>query len=58
MKAHAEALKRRWADPVYREKQVAVDRRTAAARKAFFADPLNRARHTLAIRAGMRMRKR
>lgn len=58
MNAHAEALKKRWADPVYREKQVEANRRTAAARKAFFADPLNRARHRQAIKDGMRMRKR
>ena len=58
MKAHTESLKRRWADPVYRDRQTEANRRTNEARKAFFADPLNRKRHGQAVKVGNRIAKR
>lgn len=57
MKAHSDALRQRWADPVYREKQTAANRRANETRKAFFAEPLNRKRHGLAVKIGNRIRK-
>ena len=58
MKAHSDALKRRWADPVYRERQTESNRRTNDARRAHFADPLHRKQHGQAIKLGQRMGKR
>jgi len=58
MKAHTEALRRRWADPVYRERQLEANRRTNNARKAHFADPLNRKRHGQAVKIGVRIAQR
>ena len=58
MRAHSDALRRRWADPVYRERQIEANRRTNAARRAHFADPLNRKRHGQAVKIGQRMGKR
>ena len=58
MKAHTDALRRRWDDPVYREKQTEANQRTNEARKAYFADPLNRRKHGLAVRIGHRIAKR
>jgi hypothetical protein len=58
MKAHSDALRRRWADPVYRAKQTEANRRTNEARKAYFADSLARARHGQAVRVSWRMRRR
>lgn len=57
MKAHADALKKRWADPVYRARQTEANRRTNEARKAYFADPLARLQHSAAVRVGNRIRK-
>ncbi len=57
MRGHTAALHRRWADPVYREKQVEANRRTNEARKAHFADPLNRKRHGQAVKVGYRVKK-
>lgn len=57
MKAHSEALKRRWADPEYRKRQTEANRRTNAERKAHFADPLARKRHGQALRISYRIRK-
>ena len=57
MKMNTDALKRRWADPVYRDRQVAANRLAAAERRAHFADPLARRQHGLAIKVGHRMRK-
>lgn len=59
MKANSDALRRRWADPVYRAMQTAANRQTNEARKAFFAsDPLHRKRHSHAVRIGQRIAKR
>jgi hypothetical protein len=58
MRAHSDALRRRWADPVYRDKQIAANRRTNDARKAYFADPLARKRHGQAVKIGYRLGKR
>ena len=58
MKAHSDRLKQRWADPVYRAKQTDANRRTNEQRKAFFADPLNRTAHGVAVRIGNRIAKR
>lgn len=57
MKAHSDRLKQRWADPVYREKQTEANRRANEDRKAFFANPLNRKAHGLAVKIGNRIRK-
>lgn len=57
MNAHSDALKRRWQDPVYRDRQVESNRRAASARKADLADPLARKVHGQAIRLSYRMRK-
>ncbi len=57
MKAHSDALKKRWADPVYRERQTEANRCASEARKAHFADPLARKQHGVAVRVGQRIRK-
>jgi hypothetical protein len=57
MKAHSDALRRRWEDPAYREKQTETNRRTNEQRKAYFADPLARKRHGAAVRIGYRIRR-
>lgn len=57
MKAHSDALKKRWADPVYRAKQTEANQRTNEDRKEFFADPLNRRRHGQAVKIGQQVRK-
>lgn len=57
MKKHSDALRRRWADPVYRERQTEANRRTNEERKAYFADPLARKQHAQAVRIGQRIRK-
>lgn len=58
MKAHSDALRRRWADLVYRERQIESNRRANVDRRAHFADPLNRKRHGQAVRVGNRIAKR
>ena len=58
MRAHSEALRRRWADPVYRERQLEANRRMRAARRAHFADPLARKHHSMSVKMGWRNRKR
>jgi len=58
MNAHSDALRRRWQDPAYRERQTEANRRTNEARKAYFADPLNRKRHGQAVKVGDRIAKR
>lgn len=59
MKAHSDALRRRWADPVYRERQTEVNRQTNEQRKAYFAaDPLHRKQHSQAVKIGNRIAKR
>jgi hypothetical protein len=57
MSTHTDALRRRWSDPAYRARQTEANRRTNEQRKAFFADPLNRKRHGLAVKIGQRITK-
>lgn len=57
MKAHSDALRRRWEDPAYRERQTEANRRTNEQRKAHFTDPLARKRHGQAVRLGYRIRR-
>lgn len=57
MKAHSDALRKRWEDPAYREKQTEANRQANTERKAYFADPLARKRHGQAVRIGHRIRK-
>ncbi len=53
------AIKQRWPDPDYRERQTEANRRAAEERKAFFAaNPLARRLHGQAVRVSWRKRKR
>jgi hypothetical protein len=57
MKAHSEALRRRWADPAYREKQTAANRRTAETLRERFSDPHARARLGATIKHSKRSKR-
>ena len=56
MNAQSAALKKRWADPAYRTRQTEANRRAARERRAYFADPLHRKQHALAITNSRRNR--
>ncbi len=58
MKARSDAMRRRWADPAYRERQIEVLRRANEKRQEQLADPLERKRVALVRRQSMSKRKK
>lgn len=58
MKAHSDALKRRWSDPGYRAQQTAANRAAAADQALLLRDPLARKQHGQAIKIGNRIARK
>lgn len=58
MKAHSEALRRRWSDPAYRERQTEANRRASALREAQLNTPEGRGMRSQAAKVGWRIRKK